>query len=110
MNEEEIQTEEFTIDVMGIIPAHLKDFSNIEIEKDTITPSEIYMNIDGNRLKGKITDTVSTNLFFELNPEEEDANLVASINKVANFEHVFYIPKDEFTKPFIPRDALKKPE
>ncbi|OHT05887.1 hypothetical protein TRFO_26246 [Tritrichomonas foetus] len=106
--EEEIITEETTIDVMGIIPAHLKDFNNIEIEK--VSPSEIYLQIDGNRLKGKIGDTISTNLFFELNSDDEEANLIASVDKMANFEHVFYVPKDEFTKPFIPTDALKKPE
>lgn len=105
-----VQNEEFSIDLMGIIPAHLKDFENIEIESDTLTPSTIYIKVDGHRLKGQITDTISTNLFLEMNPEEQNGHLIASIDKMANFEHVFYIPKDEFTKPFIPHDALKKPE
>ncbi|KAH0793939.1 hypothetical protein GPJ56_002151 [Histomonas meleagridis] len=108
MEEEEIITEETIIDVVGVIPAHLKEFENISI--DSVSPSNIYVTIDGNKLKGKITDTIETNLFFALDQETQNATVISSADKTVTLENIFYVPKDEFTKPFVPTDAIKKPE
>lgn len=106
--EGEVIVEETEIDVVGILPAHLKEFTDLEIEK--IQGNEIYVQVDGTKLKGKIGDANGTNLFFTRNEEEQSVNVVASADKVVNLEHIFYIPKEELTKPFIPTDALRKPE
>ena len=106
--EEEIITEETTIDIVGIIPAHLKEFKNVSI--DSISQSNIYISIDGSKLKGKITDTTESNLFFALDQQSKEASVISSADKTVNFENIFYVPKDEFNKTFVPTDAVKKPE
>ena len=106
--EEEIITEETTIDVVGVIPAHLKEFENLSI--DSASPSNIYISIDGNKLKGKIADTTESNLFFMLDKETKEAKVISSADKTVTFENIFYIPKEEFQKTFVPTDAVKKPE
>ena len=108
LENDEIFTEETLIDVVGVIPAHMKNFQQIEVL--SVSPNEIAVEVDGEKLKGKIGDTISTNLFFEVNNDYEEAHLVSAADKIVNLEHVFYIPKDAFTKPFIPTDAMKKPE
>ena len=108
MEEEEVFTEETIIDVVGVIPSHLKEFQNITI--DSVSPSKIYITIDGNKFKGNITDTAETNMFFTLNNETSEAELVSHADKAVNFENIFYVPKEDLCKPFIPTDAVKKTE
>jgi hypothetical protein len=98
-----IEIEEEEIDIVATIPAHLKEFSELQI--DSVTASELCVTIDGHRLKGKIGDTISTNLFFGLNEDTHEAELLASCDKTANLEHVFRVPKEEFAKPFIPTES-----
>lgn len=101
--------EETAVEVVGIIPAHLKDFTDITF--DSVTPTEIKLTINGTEhLKGKITDTIGTQMFFNDNETTEEAELVACAEKFVKLEHIFYVPKGEFKKPFIPTDALKRPE
>lgn len=108
MSEENIIVEEDPeVNIVGIIPAQLKGFSNITIE--SITPKEIYLKIDEDRVKGKIDDTIGTVMFFSQNPETQEAEVVACAEKQVQFEHYFTIPREELTKPFIPSDALVKP-
>lgn len=108
MEEEEVFTEESVIDVVGVIPSHLKEFRDISI--GSVTPSTIYVTIDGNKFKGGITDTAETHLFFALNDENGAAELVAHADKTATFENVFYVPKEDLRKPFVPTDAVKMPD
>ena len=103
--EGEIVEETSTIDVIGIIPAHMKNFNNISI--DSVTPHELVVTIAGTQLKGKITDTVGTNMCFNLNGETSQAELVACADKQAKLEKLFYVPKEELEKPFLPSDSLK---
>jgi hypothetical protein len=106
--EEEEFIEETEIDIVATIPAHLKEFQDIKV--DSVSATDLYVTIDGNRLKGRIGDTPSTNLFFNLQDEGRDVSLVSACDKCANLEHVFYVPKDLFDRPFIPSDVLKRPK
>ena len=105
--EEDTFVEETEIDIVGILPGHLKEFSELEVEK--IDGNEIYVRVDGSRLKGKIGDANSTNLFFTCNEADQDVTLIASADKISSLEHIFYVPKEELTKPFIPTDCLRQP-
>jgi hypothetical protein len=107
MSDAEYEIEEDEIDVVAVIPAHLKEFAEIQI--DSVSARELYVTIDGNHLKGKIGDTIGTNLFFSLNNETEEATIVAACDKTANLEHIFHVPREEFEKPFIPTSCLKPP-
>lgn len=106
MSQDELEVEESVIDVVGIIPAQLKDFTSITIEQ--VTPKEIYLKLDESKIKGKIVDTFGTNMFFAGNEGEETAELIGCAEKQVNFEHYFKIPRDEFRKPFIPSEAIQK--
>jgi hypothetical protein len=99
--------DEIDIDIAAVIPAHLKGFQEVQV--DSVNASELCVTIDGERLKGRIGDAICTNLFFRLNDETQEAELMATCNKTATLEHVFYIPRAEFTKPFVPTDALRPP-
>jgi hypothetical protein len=99
--------EEIEIDVAAVIPAHLKSFQDVTVE--SVNGREVYLIIDGEKLKGRIGDSIYTNLFFSVNEETREAEMVAACNKEAKLEHVFYIPREEFTKPFVPTDALRSP-
>lgn len=104
----EVVVEESEIDLVGIIPAHLKEFDELTI--NGISTTEISLTIDGNQLKGRIGDSLGTNLFFHCDEDTETAQLIACADKMVKLEHVFMVPKEEFSKPFIPTDALKQPE
>jgi hypothetical protein len=99
---------EIEIDVAAVIPAHLKGFQEVHV--DSVTGSDIYLTIDGEQLTGHFADAVGTNLFFRLNDATEEAELVAACDKVATLEHIFHLPREAFTKPFIPSDALRPPQ
>ena len=104
--DDDIIVEESEVNVVGIIPGQLKDFTNIEIE--SVSPKEIYLKIDGERVKGKISDTLGTTMFFYPNEEDSEAQLIACAEKQAVFEHFFTVPREEFKKPFVPSEAISK--
>jgi hypothetical protein len=106
--QEEVEESELEIDVAAVIPAHLKGFQDVHV--DSVTGSELYLTIDGEQLKGRIGDSVGTNLFFRLNDSTEEVELVATCDKIATCEHIFHLPREAFTKPFIPSDALRPPK
>lgn len=101
--------EESFVDVVATIPAHLKDFTDLHF--DSVTPTEIRITLDGNEhLKGKICDTFGTQIFLADNNQTEEAEIISCAEKSVKLEHIFYVPKDEFKKPFVPTDALKRKE
>ena len=104
--EGETFTEETEINIVGIIPAQLKDFTNVEIE--SINGKEVYLKIDEEKVKGKIEDTMGTTMFFASDEEKQEAELVTCAEKQVVFEHYFNVPKSEFKKPFLPSEALTK--
>ena len=67
------------------------------------------MKLDEDRIKGKIQDTVGTVMFFAHDDNEQEARVVGCAEKQVQFEHYFTIPREELKKPFIPSDALIKP-
>jgi len=102
----EYEIVEEIIDVTGIIPAHLKDFENIIVE--SATKQEIKILIDGERLKGTFSDGIGSSMYFSVDENSQSVDLLGVTEKVVNFEHYYSVPKDEFTKPFIPSVSLSK--
>ena len=98
--------EETELDILGVIPVHLKDFENISIY--SVSNGEVFIKVDDTELKGKVNDIIGTTMFFNLNNELNEIELVSCTEKQINFEPFFSIPLEEFEKPFIPSEAISK--
>jgi hypothetical protein len=98
--------EETEVDIVAVIPAHLKEFQSVDVV--FVTASELCAMTAGERQREHHQCNGDESLLP--NEETQEPGLVALCDKAATLEYVFYLPNDEFTRPFVPTDALNPPK